>query len=138
MSSLKIGLHNSYCFGLPLMKIPINMKRLGLLAAIALIGCQNTSDSANTENGAVYPIYEQIEMPLGNQVVYGVVIKDSSAESTVKAYQVNFKVQEKVWLDTLLLELPAKQMVQGEVIFGDAVVNDMGGASFEVKEIEID
>lgn len=124
---------------LPLRKFPKNMKKLGFLGLLALVACQNNpqEESANGESRN-FPIYQQIETEVNSTVVYGVLVQDSSAERSNRAYEVTFKLGDKVWLDTLILELPGKEMVQGELIFGEAVVDDMGGANFEVKSIEIE
>lgn len=115
------------------------MKKLGFLGLLAVVACQNNpqEESANGESRN-FPIYQQIETEVNSTVVYGVLVQDSSAERSNRAYEVTFKLGEKVWLDTLILELPGKEMVQGELIFGEAVVDDMGGANFEVKSIEIE
>jgi len=111
------------------------MKKAIILALVALSACQSNPQEESAEKGGLKT--ELIELELGDQVVYGVIIKDSSAVMDQKAYAVKFTLNEKVWYDTLYLELNAKQAVQGEVIFSEAVVNDMGGASFEVNPFEI-
>lgn len=113
------------------------MKKLGFLAALALVACQN-NPQADDANGSSFPIYQQVETEINANVVYGVVIQDSSAERSNRGYEVTFKLGDKVWIDTLILELPGKERVQGELIFAEAIVDDMGGANFEVKSIEIE
>jgi hypothetical protein len=46
-------------------------------------------------------------------------------------------LNEKVWFDTLYLDLSANQEVQGEIIFSEAIVDDMGGAKFEVNTFQL-
>jgi cytochrome c-type biogenesis protein CcmE len=115
------------------------MKKLGFLGLLALVACQNNPEAETTSSNSIeYPIYEQVEVEVGGNVVYGVIVRDSSAERSNRGYEVTFKLQDRVWIDTVFLELPPKQMVQGEMIFAEAVVNDMGGASYEVKRLEIE
>lgn len=111
------------------------MKKAIILALVALAACQSNPKEDGTEKASLQS--ELIELELGDQVVYGVIIKDSSAVNDQKGYAVKFMLSEKVWYDTLYLELTAKQAVQGEVIFSEAIVNDMGGASFEVNPFEL-
>jgi hypothetical protein len=80
---------------------------------------------------------ELIEFELGADVVYAVVIKDFSEEADQKGYAIKLNLNEKVWFDTLFLDLSAKQAVQSEVIFSEAIVDDMGGASFEVNTFDL-
>lgn len=114
------------------------MKKLLFLGLFGLIACQNNSESESTAKQVQeYPIYEQSEVELNNKVVYAVVVRDSSTSPESRAYKISFKLEDRVWYDTLIMDLPGKRMVQGEAIFSDAEVNDMGGANFEVEPIEI-
>lgn len=123
---------------LPLWKFQKDMRKLAFLGLLALVACQSNPKNEESTNGPAYPIYEQIETEVGGNVVYGVIVKDSSAERAARAYEVSFKLQDRVWIDTLFLELPGKEVIQGEMIFGEAVVNDMGGASFDARSVVIE
>ena len=111
------------------------MKKIILLALVALAACQSNPSEESAELAGLNT--ELIEMPLGDNVVYAVIVKDSSAVNEQKGYSVKFMLEDKVWYDTIYMELSANKAVQGEVIFSEAVVNDMGGASFEVNPFEI-
>jgi len=115
------------------------MKKIYLLGLLAFAACQSNSSSenANENNGAKYPQFEQTELELNGKVVYGVVIRDSSASTENRSYKVTFKLQDRVWYDTIIMDLPGSSVVQAESIFSEAVVNDMGGAQFEVTEIDL-
>lgn len=115
------------------------MKKIYLLGLLAVAACQSnsSSESSDQNNGSKYPQFEQTELELNGNVVYGVVIRDSSASEESRSYQVTFKLQDKVWYDTIIMDLPGSSVVQGESIFTEAVVNDMGGAQFEVTEIDL-
>ena len=106
-----------------------------MLALVALAACQSSPKEENAENAGLQTELSEIEV--GGNVVYAVIIKDSSAVADQKGYAVKFILNEKVWYDTLYLELSAKQSVEGEVIFSEAIVDDMGGASFEVNPFEL-
>lgn len=111
------------------------MKKTILLGLLALAACQ--SNPSEAEESAASIKSELIEFELGADVVYGVIVKDQSAEATQKGYSVKLSLAEKVWYDTLYLELAANKEVQGEVIFSEAIVNDMGNATFEVSTFDI-
>lgn len=112
------------------------MKKLYLLGLLGLFACQNnTSDS---EGASSYPQSEITEVEVNNKVVYAILVRDSVAKADQHAYRVSLKLNDRVWYDTLILDLPAKQMVQGEAIFTEAEVNDMGGSEFEIELLDLD
>ncbi|MGB0979762.1 MAG: hypothetical protein ACPGVV_10225 [Croceimicrobium sp.] len=115
------------------------MKKLWMLGLLALFACQSNSESedSSTAKAKEYPQYEQSELELNGKRVYAVIVRDSSDERESRGYKVAFKMQDRVWYDTLVLELSGKRMVQGEVIFSDAVINDAAEANFEVESFEI-
>ncbi len=100
---------------------------------LGLFGCQNDIQEVNP-----YPTSELTEVELNGNRVYVVALSDSSAKRELRSYQISLKLQDRVWYDTLYLELPGKEVIPGEVIFTEAVVNDMGGAEFEVVRVEVD
>ena len=111
------------------------MKKLWTLGLLALFACQSKS----SETGATsYPQSEIVELEFNNNVVYGVVLRDSTEKAEQHAYKISLKLNDRVWFDTLILDLPGQQMVQGESIFAEAVVDDMGGSEFEIELIELD
>lgn len=110
------------------------MKRLSLLALLGLAACANPQDSSNE---AKYPSHEIIEMEMNGKVVYGVLVKDSTNTTGVKGYELTLSLGDKAWQDTLILELTRNEAIQGEVIFSDAIVDDMGGASVEMSRFDI-
>jgi hypothetical protein len=111
------------------------MKKLIFLGLLALAACQSNPQEESTKNPGLES--ELIEFELGAHVVYGVVIKDFSEEADQIGYAIKLNLNEKVWFDTLFLDLSAKLAVQGEVIFSEAIVDDMGGASFEVNTFDL-
>jgi hypothetical protein len=111
------------------------MKKMILLGLLALAACQSNPQEEKTSKPSLET--ELIELELGDNVVYGVIIKDFSEEADQRGYAVKFSLNEKVWFDTLFLDLSAKQAIQGEVIFSEAIVNDMGGADFEVNVFDL-
>tara|TARA_R110001592_G_scaffold363155_1_gene680758 strand:+ start:33746 stop:34114 length:369 start_codon:yes stop_codon:yes gene_type:complete len=113
----------------------IFMKKTIVLALIALAACQSNSQEEKAEQAGLKS--ELIEFELGQNVVYGVMVKDFSEVADQKGYSVKLTLNEKVWFDTLYLDLSANQEVQGEVIFSEAIVDDMGGAKFEVNTFQL-
>lgn len=114
------------------------MRKYFLLGLLALAACNNSEPGAGNENAQSYPQQEIVELEFKDKVVYGVAVIDSSGVTTNRAYVIKLSLGDRVWQDTLVLELTRKQKVQGEVIFTEAVVDDMGGASVEVLPFEID
>lgn len=112
------------------------MKKLYLLGLLGLFACQN--NGADSEAANAYPKSEITEVEVNNKVVYAVSISDSVAKADQHAYRVSLKLNDRVWYDTLILDLPAKQVVQGESIFTEAEVNDMGGSEFEIELLDLD
>ncbi len=114
------------------------MKKFGLGALLILGACAgNTEEQAKNASSKVYPQQEIMEVEMNGTVVYGVAVRDSSSQATSRGYEVSLKLGGQVWIDTLYLELNEKEMVQGEIIFGDAAVNDMGGATVELRRFDI-
>jgi hypothetical protein len=111
------------------------MKKIWILGLLVTSACTNSPKEDVKMD--TYPKAEIFEMELGENVVYGVMVKDSTGEYGSKVFQVSFKLNDKVWYDTLILETSPATVIQGESVFADAVVNDMGGASFEINEIEL-
>tara|TARA_R110002050_G_scaffold110013_2_gene221908 strand:- start:17026 stop:17364 length:339 start_codon:yes stop_codon:yes gene_type:complete len=111
------------------------MKKTIILALIALAACQSNPQEEKAEEIGLKSELKEFE--LGQNVVYAAVVKDFSEEDDQKGYSVKLTLNEKVWFDTLYLELSANQEVQGEVIFSEAIVDDMGGAKIEVNTFEI-
>ncbi len=111
------------------------MKKTIILALIALAACQSNPKEEKAEQAGLKS--ELIEFELGQNVVYGVMVKDFSEVADQKGYSVKLTLNEKVWFDTLYLDLSANQEVQGEVIFSEAIVDDMGGAKFEVNTFQL-
>lgn len=117
-----------------------NMKKLGLLGLLALVACQNNSESSESEataNTKSYPSYEQMEVELNDQVVYGVIVKDSAGAKISRGYSITFKLRDKVWYDTVYLEMSTGEVAQSESVFAEAIVDDMGGAQFEVTTFDV-
>jgi hypothetical protein len=113
----------------------IFMKKTIVLALIALAACQSNPQEEKAEQAGLKS--ELIEFELGQNVVYGVMVKDFSEVADQKGYSVKLTLNEKVWFDTLYLDLSANQEVQGEIIFSEAIVDDMGGAKFEVNTFQL-
>ncbi|WP_421754252.1 hypothetical protein [Croceimicrobium sp.] len=116
------------------------MKKLGLLGLLALVACQNNSENSDSEasaNTKSYPSYEQMEVELNDQVVYGVIVKDSAGAKLNRGYAITFKLRDKVWYDTVFLEMSTGEVAQSESVFAEAIVDDMGGAQFEVTTFEV-
>lgn len=110
----------------------MNKLSLGLLA-LSLYACQN--QQAAEEKTALH--YELSEMELGPQRVYVALITDFSAENAECGYAVSLRQGEKVWLDTLYLDLPAGDTVASEVIFAEAPVQDQMPAHLTVDRFEL-
>lgn len=114
------------------------MKKFWLGALVILGACAgNGEEGNNTSSRKVYPQQDIVEVEMNGTVVYGVTVRDSSGENTSRGYEITLKLNNQVWIDTLYLELNNKEMVQGEIIFGDAAVNDMGGATVEMRRFDI-
>lgn len=115
------------------------MKRLSFLAILALAACANPGDAeeGSTSNGRSYPQQEIFETEVNGAVVYGVSVRDSAGYSTGRGYEITLKLGERAWKDTLIMELTRKEMIQGEIIFGDAQVDDMGGATVEMRRFDL-
>lgn len=113
------------------------MKKVWLGALVLLGACAGNTEEANRANTKSYPQQKIMEVEMNGQVVYGVTVQDSSSQATSRGYEISLKLGDKVWIDTLYLELAEKEMIQGEIIFGDAPVDDMGGATVEMRRFDI-
>jgi len=102
---------------------------------MVLAACQSNPSEDKAEQASLQA--KLIEFELGKNVVYAVIINDLSEVADQKGYSVKLTLNEKVWFDTLYLDLSANQEIQGEVIFSEAIVDDMGGAKFEVNTFEL-
>lgn len=113
------------------------MKKFKLFCALAILAtaCQNEPDekSQKTWDG---PQYHLEEIEVNRNVVYAVIIKDVSEKHTARGYSVQLKLGDKVWVDTLHLDLPEGDTVQSEIIFADAIIDDNGAASLSVSTFE--
>jgi hypothetical protein len=118
------------------------MKKIASLLLLGLfMACNpspNDGDDQNEKTEAKFPTQELIEFELNNKVVYGVLIKDYSDKAANRAYELQLNVADQVWIDSLFLDLPGGDTVQGEVIFMEAEVNDMGGATTQLKTLSIE
>lgn len=75
---------------------------------------------------------------VGENRVYGVQMRLSSEERSFRQYAVELKVNSKVWLDTINLEIPAGDTLETELIFSGAIVseNDLVQHSLKGRNIE--
>ena len=85
--------------------------------------------------GGVARLFRLVE--LNDQVVYGVIVQDSAGAKINRGYAITFKLRDKVWYDTVFLEMSTGEAAQSESVFAEAVVDDMGGAQFEVTTFDV-
>lgn len=105
-------------------------KFLGLLLVLA--ACQPNSN--NEEAG--FPKSELIEQDLGYATVYGVKILDSSPEYAAKGYSVQLSIDEKVWFDTLYVELYPGDTLTSTSIFAEALVKENTKPEFRIESFD--
>ncbi len=117
------------------------MKNLYFALVLLFVACNNAPEEMQTISEPIvahqYPQQAVIEVEYNGKVVYGVAITDSSGAAVNRAYAVSLELGDRIWKDTLILEIGAQQKLQGEVVFTEAVIDDMLTASVEVRPFEI-
>ena len=91
--------------------------------ALLLIGLAWACSSEPAAEEAKWPQSEVVESDLGFGPVYGVKVMDYSPKATARSYALQLSLGDKVWLDTLYLDLGAQDTVSSEVFFGDAAAS---------------
>lgn len=76
---------------------------------------------------------------MGDKNVYGVHLYLYSPENKRenKGYQINLYQDDKVWIDTLYAELNPGDTLEGEIIFGKALVKKGSSVSFKTQAFDI-
>lgn len=121
---------------------------IALLGATLMISaCNSNTPEGSAEEGAEekvsynaadYPKSDIVETPLGEQVLYGVTFEDYAEEYEVRGYEVRLELGGQEYIDTAFLELSPAGPTGGEVIFAEAVVNDMGDVKHSLSTFRVD
>ncbi len=103
---------------------------------VALFGCQR--ESASKEENQFLVSKEIFTTRVGASEVYGVQFKTTADEQVLKGFAVQLSQNDKVWADTLLLDLAPNDTVENELIFSEAVVGDDDFTELRIETFDIE
>ncbi len=97
---------------------------------VLLAACQNPASDSNNKVGQDLDgkdglvSQEIFQTPLGAGEVYGVRLHFTSDKNEIKNYAVRLAQNEKVWFDTLQVELSKNDTLESEIIFSEAIFKE--------------
>lgn len=105
-----------WALNLNLAQIDNMRKRFLLPLALLAFSCQNDGATSSSDN---LISAETFTTQIGKDV-YGVRLKVASEKKLYLGYEVSLYLEDKVWIDTLYLDIPPGDTVESELIFTQA------------------
>lgn len=109
--------------------------KTGTLFSFVLLLLLVTSCEPNleTEPDSMLVASEVFTSRIGDKAVYGVALRLFADQKSYVQYQVELKVNERVWLDTLKIEIPGRDTLESELIFSGSEVGEDDLVELNIK-----
>ena len=105
---------------------------------LGLFSCSR--ENTSTYDDDPYLVSDEVfKMKLGSDEVYGVRLKMTAQEKrSYLGYVIRLSQNEKVWMDTLYIEVSPGDTIENELIFSEAIVSPEDLVEVQTENIHVE